>query len=1543
MSVVAATEGSAATGGMAASPSASSSPDDARRCASTASVASVHQSFMDSEAAARLRASTQANDVVTLKVAPAVAATALPSPLPIPPPMSQWRALHSRSWSNTSQNFFDETDGGAEVPRGCVRDNILEAHTTLAGEAKRQANCTAEETATSSPAPKPSETQEGCSEVSGRCDTIEGGVGSADYGSSGQLHPALQHGLTCPYEHSRNPYLRAAAREMQVSPGEAPSNWADEGFTGGCGGLGSTSVLADNEWSTRMNGEGAPSFAQATHRVPQLTRPFGFSTQRSNATPRAALPAVSTIKETLPSAGGAASSTPLRGIPLFTRTRQPSRFALSSAPSLRQSVEEYGQLHLQEEAVHWYHRSSELEHRLARLQEAYDRQSKLLAAQWRAAERRASEYTNTTTTQAAVDAADADVKAGGRCIQSASHTPPSAGADWTAATRSMELSAERATALTSRSPDSLSPAYLDEVGLACSNGEVVEAGGAMAGRSAASPLAAPCTSVEETALAKAMEAAVHYAIPKPHSGIDYCHFESAFSDDATVVAADLSRSLVRRGTAEAAERPAGTRAADVVVGPTRTTIGIQTDGGASASCASFGREGGEAAHSIVLASGTPRTGGTGDVDCLFTPPTPSAILARQYAEMVSEMKSLQSRLDAAEQEAESLREMRATQDLRCDDLETQLLAKEEQLLRHAQQSPPTSPMVQATTIPVGPNTGGGEEEKSLLSDGSVIRAADPGESSMTPAVQLKPLIAQLKALLGSVRRVHNGFPIEREALEASKTEMSSEGPVALPLDVNSASATAEQFPSPSSGLEVHSVGDAAQLTSLVTQVHQTVLQVSQQYAALQAELEVVRADRNELIGEQSEQVRLLQQQILKKDREQLALMERLHSRQECVAAVDGGRGEGASATGPFEERPPTPVVDGPAVRDGAIPASLMVPPERAAAEDGSHALAERVERLTAQLAEAKTAAAAAQEAQRYVLTERLEQVQADLRQTRLRAEDEYDSLSGTIEALTRELADTKEALRIKEVSLRIALRSSSPALLLAAAEGPTDGIALETLSITAKSPTYIATDSLVRPPSALQPVPAASKEPATATALNDEGDMKGLSTVSASPSTPPTSTPSSSLHRHAVEIGMPNGAATQPQGAALSDTHSPPPSPLHHRGKTFVDDGTLRTLPCTVPVDGDAGEGGNECHGAAPAAAYAVLSSSSRERSSRGLTTSIETESYTTLPSLPRGRSSGGSTENVVGHAQSALEAMQNEDSRQAARGEMPGYVGASLPSTVKGISAGASDLPTRQHAAFASAVTAFDRRVIGSRRSASARIADSMEEEEDELPLPLPLRSPLFRNLSSPPSAASTSSSPLQNRTPPSQRSTGPTRTSFRARGSSSPSPLSNDPQRRTTSAMLSISSLSPEERLRNFLSSSADIVAAAAAAAFDETATTPFVSRMSTIPSAKRQTEWVPEADTPTPTFNERRAGMAGRSEARCSVPEDGATPGRTPISLLSERTNITPFSGSSTPSSGLRGSPHVSKVAARHTQASLRRYRTVWQQQESLLESLLSSPSS
>jgi hypothetical protein len=1576
--------GTAASEGVGASPRLSSSTSGFRRNASTASVASVHQTFFDSEPAEGVPSLKQGGNTTTsgdtFGLSAAAPAAAAVSPLPIPPGIPQLRVWHGPSLSNTQQAFFDGEDGGADAgrrhvcaaPPGSQRVEKDGRHTrvatTLQGTPLRANPLNSFQGVTT-------ELEKSGSVVNG--DTHQRATDIPCGGFSKALSSEPLSDFHRQYGDSNNPYLRAAARAMEAPPDDDPLlDWGSGGFTEmRAGDKAPSGMLFERSSSPDIHqgrGRAAP-FSFAPYTGPQLSRPFGSSALR-----RAAVTPFSAGRSaTVPSIGDPCPSAQLRGIPLFPLSRQKACLASPSAPasSLRQSLEEYGQLQLQDEAVRWYHRSSELEHQLAQLQEAYGRQLKLLAAQRQRKEQEKSATStkaciktaaSTPATGAAAEGSAADDAKGENAQQQARGTPWSRGlvGDEAATTTTApatglaESLLAQSSSPVSRSPDSLRRTW--------AHGEVAETDGMEGPRSspcgdedegeemAVGSPSAPRMAESEAALEDVTESAMHYAVPRPH--VESNNSPRSTPDGA---AGDSIRSMscrIRRGGAALAERSGGEGSIRVVADarreePTRATAGVQTDAQAPASiAAAFVRVDGESSSTVhpvdatAADSAVAKNGAFGRVSPP-SPPAPSAILARQYAEAVAEVDSMRVRLDVVEREADELRERCVAQELRCDDLETQLVAKEEQLMRNMQQPPPAPALAP-------------EVDERGRGDGAAAVETPAGEPAKpsTPVALLKPLLAQLTDLLGSVRRARDGFLGDsREAVEFSKAAAATDGRAVLLLLEDTANGAGKRPTSP--GSEVDNAGDdVAQMRSLIHQAHQSLQQFYQQHAALRAELDVVRADRNELIGEQSEQVRLLQQQLLEKDTEQLQLVERLHTAEQLAAAAaataTAAKGKeadileppGLTAASPGADDDEGGVHGSRTERVSAPSVAVAALPPQATSPSAADVLAREVKDLKAQLAEAKAAAAAAQQAQRGVLLERVELLQTELRNTRLQAEDEYDRLCSTIEDLTRELADTKEALRIKEVSLRIALRESSPAtVLLAAAEHETSDAALNDVALavsaaTRRSSRFLADSPPPTSSSALQLLLDRSHESArairsTATSCQSSPRVRRSSqysgsSSSASPSPPVPSPPHPSpVPRravdpgHSTDCGMTDAYNDIEAHAPTMPSTSPP-----NRGKVFRDDGTLRTLPSSIPMEGD--EGIEEAHDHAAEGALrttAAFSFTSREKSSRGLTTSTGAGSHaTSSSSRHRGRSD--SADNVVRHPLTLLD-------------DVPPEEGKALPVTDGTGPAPAMRLAPLAQRATSPTDTATLVETTGTRQAASARTTNTVAEEEVATSLPFPLRGPLFRDIPaafSPAFTLTASAASVRDRRLPLQPSavqaatTNAVNESAVAAASSSslpsPSPFRNELRHRRTPRPASMSPpSSPEERLRNFLHSAAGVVG--------------LVDGEVSTPPIKGLPGRVLITDERLMSLTRHDNDVQGSA-----VAGDTTTPTRaTPVSLLSERT---PFHLSAlaavTPFSLVGGSPRVSEVAARHTHASLHRQREVWQQQQSLLQSLLSSPS-
>ncbi|CAM67172.1 conserved hypothetical protein [Leishmania infantum JPCM5] len=1252
------------------------------------------------------------------------------------------------------------------------------------------------------------------------------------------------------------------------------------------------------------NPQGAPLVrAAATHAPPKLMRPASTAAQQrptSGFSPVGGSSLPATASSSVSFAHTATSTPPIRGIPLFTKTQRPAGWAsvspLSSASSLRLSLEEYGRAQLQDEAVLWYHRCSELEQQLTNMQDAFNRQSRLLAAQWRA------------------DGSS------GVCAKSSADVTRASSVKASSAEATARSPSGRDATLTSRSPDTLLRAY--------AYAETED--GYYAGQTerplqrVGSEDFQHCPSegrkrmrVDDRApsrgpvLGQMAEGEMQCRVPKAYP-------VTAEDEDAVQ---DLPKhdfgSQVHRGP-----RGADGTAASSSPPLSRVSGGLQTDGLASGN-ASFARETRGIPVEGLLSAFTEAT--REDPSCLPSTPGPSVIMSKQYVAAMEEIEMLRARVDVAERKSAELHEMCAAHELRCDELETQLLGKEEQLLRSEQR--PATPAEAAA--------------KALLSE-------------------LNPLIAQLQDLLTLVHPDSQGAPRQLGALaaEAAGTvqaaatgnlfsatfeDLAAEGDVAARCSTNSCPK------SPYAEASTH-LG-VAHLTSLVTQVRSAIADLSQRFAALQAELDVVRADRNELIGEQSEQVRLLQEQLLKKDTAQWRLLEDLHRAQEQlavaraqtpVAPADGEMGSSEPTAsrhpqklGGHSEEDATATASGSAAQLSSFPvceavadATQRLSPQQANSAthptQSADTSAAEVAALQEQLAQVRAAAAAGQEAQRRVLSERLEQAELQLKEARLRAEDEYDRMSGTIEALTRELADTKEALRVKEMSLRIALRESfSPPLLITAQGDKAMSDNVVAGAPVAESLIQAAASSTL--PSSMQLLRTMSRGSAASSSSPRPDRENTRTSMSPSPPIPPHL-------QSAAGMAKARDVADTDKGDGLLGFASGKKRKAHRR---IEDDGTLRTLPSAIVVNGQDSEEGlghtGQLFFSSAAAlttaitATATTTSSSREKSSRGLTMSTGGGSQG-ASSLPHGCGDGSAA--MLEHVSIAEEAAPQEE----------------MPTPLRQRSGAAAPLFTQEEEA---ATVAFEaHRTISSsppqlpqRKSAPALLADTAAKEE--LPLPPPLRSPLFgtATLSGPPSPVQ------QQRTPSPHRH----ETTYGARlgiyaSASQGRAEQYGPHDRFSE--LSAQPLSPEEKLRKFLSTLS-------------ASPSPLEAMMK---ESGRSLLTGQTTRTRRPTLHNSSDAIAASSDAipsdvmvaalstagTRSVPmmdRDETTPGRRPLSLYSA--SASPSSASRSTASRpsptlLSSSPHSAEVAARHVQASLWRHREAWQQQELILHALQKSPS-
>lgn len=1305
------------------------------------------------------------------------------------------------------------------------------------------------------------------------------------------------------YAASENPYLRAAAMELTDTRTAAPQASVPPPSAAMC----------------------AP-----VHVPPTLTRPASTFTAPSSAAPHRTAAQASTRLDNVAERGSSAvaatrnpfdpAPAPIRGIPVFTSATAHTRRADAAPPfspapsrtpaaaSLRQSMQDYGQARLQEEAVRWYYRCSAAEQQVAQLQAALERQAKLLAAaHW------PSGGTSAQQPTANGKAGEAEEDTEGLSYSPSPSPDRPRGRHATAAT-------SRVAALTSRSPDSVSRAYAVTLGeeTCCASGDDEperEDGDASSrhdgtrhGQEHRSSAAAHACGGGPV-LAALSVGEMPCRVPRSCVADDHAASKSL----ASLQAQHVSRSLV--------ETTATTAAPSDSLSVARVSVGQQTD----------------AASSL----GAPLLDRDTEQDTLRAEsltPAPSAIMSKQYVAAIAEVEELRVRVDVAERESADLRRECAAQELRCDELETQLLSKAEQLLRQEERQQQPQPQHEGA-------------------------AASPAATT----VDLGAAVAQVRDALAFLSRREG-----RTSAEKDETSIEVGG------DMAKVDADVELSP-------------ALQLTVLVTQLRDTAASLCERHAALQAELDVVRADRNELIGEQSEQVRQLQQQLLEKDTAQWRLLEEL---QHTRAQLDVTSGSRANTAGPS----PAPVDTAPSPTHRATPATSADADAKTVMETVP---ATAFTALQAELREARAAAAAQLEAQRCVLTERLTSAEKQLQEAQLRAEDEYDRLSGTIEGLTRELSEARAALRVKEASLRIALRASfSPPLLLPAFDAGAPPVVaaptaqLDVVASPPPSPSGCSPKLLIHERQSASPSPSVPPPPPPRHRWEALVDRHG-DDVAADDDGGRAARADSG---RAEEEGEAECMRARPDAFGSASKHKKAPL----TSLPFNDDGTLRTLPSSVHVEesehlntaaeGEESEGRAEAGSRARGSPHrpydagqgdgleqrrwrtglafgghanptASTSLSSREKSSRGLTVSMGDMSHV-ASSQPRGRSDGSAAVAVEGPAStspartrpslspetSAVLEAQTEQvtaSRRTAQRDAAVLAALSVPAAPTSASA---DLLRQARVEGLGAA-----RERPPRRSASARLAGASADEE--LPLPLPQRSPLFGLASTAGGSPSPNLPALQPQhtpsPPPARRGSehgarlGIT-PEERLRASAHPypsrlsaSPSSPGPAMRSV-ARGGVANMpppqTPEEKLRDFLDS--------LSAEYDDSD----VGSNDGGWGARSRLAAETDARQLDATAAASKAGAGSRSSRPAAAPtaaaasSDGSTtPGRTPLSIFSA--SATPVSTQATPaaaSPGSGGSPRSAEAAARYTQASMRRYRELWQQHESLLQSLLSSPS-
>lgn len=655
----------------------------------------------------------------------------------------------------------------------------------------------------------------------------------------------------------------------------------------------------------------------------------------------------------------------------------------STGLSLQATIHEHGRLKLQEEAAQWFHRCQFLERELHVLREVYQRQTRLLTSGWL-----------------------------NQSVVGGPSSSPTTAAATKAVVETSLPSPNDAVSIASHSPYSPSHRYRYEM-----------------------------SAVAEVAMAELSSA----ASPPADS---LTPLLASFETSAATAAAQARLFLASSTAVHAADSRADERSAN--------------DGVRSGLV-----ERQEVESPLIASSDAP------------TPLPPSAIMIRQLAESTEAVEAMRRRLEEAEVEMVMLRENAAEQQLRCEDLETQLLGKEEQLfllqqqkepqpqqerqqlvreLLHVQSgvgltgdSPDQSCKLQHldlladtncfidTFIQCANSVASFPEEVPPLSDlvttaaglshrikvllpdrGVPVGGAEPtslvvDENSHRSSVDTCQTHSQPASIsLECITEIHRGlmslFATLGRSQPTSSATMANVSPTAAGEDGVVCDSTngfywgeLEDANSNDNG-EVAALSGAT-LSKLLRAIQAAVESQSLRLVELSAELDVVRADRNELIGEQSEQVRLLQTQLLQKEEAQLLWMQRFQEAQSTNAQL---RTASAATVAPQSTSSIVSKVEQASQTDG---------------KDGAQAVQQAVD---AALKEAKVRADTSLQAQKAVFTDRLTQLEKELRQCQLHAEEEYDGLTEEIDRLTRELASTKDALRVKETSLRIALRQASP-------------------------------------------------------------------------------------------------------------------------------------------------------------------------------------------------------------------------------------------------------------------------------------------------------------------------------------------------------------------------------------------------------------------------------------------------------------------------------------------------------------------------------------
>lgn len=399
---------------------------------------------------------------------------------------------------------------------------------------------------------------------------------------------------------------------------------------------------------------------------------------------------------------------------------------------------------------------------------------------------------------------------------------------------------------------------------------------------------------------------------------------------------------------------------------------------------------------------------SGDEQNNGTPRGPKAdnlplVLAERQA------RELQQQLERARQEIDSLHTDLERHRLCRDELETKLLAQEEQMLAERDEV--------------------AHRVLGLQGEVAKARGASRAEDACSEVGDSKSVLGAVQFLAGVLSAETITVESKESAQKRIEEIRSALQSAASPTVFASAEATADfkrlivslafaVDPDNNHGSLLASVekGEAtfedmrAAAAAYVTLAQETADAHAAQLEALREELQVVRKDRNELIGEQCEQVRLLQEELLEKETEHLHLMERFEAMRVELESLRSER----------EALEPEPSLNNePSGAEKAVDATEY---ERQLREKLEQETRDACRVLEEKLREQREGAEAAQRAQHKVFTERLASAQKQLCSVREGAEKEREKHERELAFLHNELEATRTALQAKEVALSIALR-----------------------------------------------------------------------------------------------------------------------------------------------------------------------------------------------------------------------------------------------------------------------------------------------------------------------------------------------------------------------------------------------------------------------------------------------------------------------------------------------------------------------------------------